>query len=379
MSRIVAVEVGRFDYDFAGEFKFFKPGPDGRVRRPSVLVRLTDEQGVQGWGQAVPVPTWTYETVETVETTLRYYLAEAILGADPQDMADIHQRMNQTIRSGFTTGQPLCKAAVDLACYDLVGKQTQQPVYQLLGGRKQDALKLNWTVASPDMDVVERQLKEGEARGFCSFNIKVGYPQTPEYDLQLVRRVKEYAPGGFLWADANTGYDLETALAMAPRLADEGVQVLESPLPPTQIRGYQQLKRQGAIPITMDEGIISPAEAAEFIALEMIDGITMKPARCAGLWPSMQIIRLLQERDMLILGSGLTDPDLSLAGAVHLYAWAGITHPCALNGPQFLADTLVENDFQPDGDLIYVPEGHGLGLSLDPRAEASLTPAARLS
>jgi L-alanine-DL-glutamate epimerase-like enolase superfamily enzyme len=268
---------------------------------------------------------------------------------------------------------------VDLACYDLVGKQTQQPVYQLLGGRKLDALKLNWTVASPDMEVVERQLIEGEGRGFCSFNIKVGYPQTPEYDLQLVRRVKEYAPGGFLWADANTGYDLETALEMAPRLADEGVQVLESPLPPTQIRGYQRLKRQGALPITMDEGIVSPAEAAEFIALEMIDGITMKPARCAGLWPSMQIIRLLQEREMLILGSGLTDPDLSLAGAVHLYAWAGITHPCALNGPQFLADTLVENDFLPDGDLIYVPEGFGLGLNLDPRAEAALTLAARLS
>jgi muconate cycloisomerase len=379
VSRIVSVEVGRFDYDFAGEFKFFQPGPDGKVRRPTVLVRLTDEQGVQGWGQAVPVPTWTYETVETVDTTLRYYLAEAILGADPQDMADIHQRMNRTIRSGFTTGQPLCKAAVDLACYDLVGKQTQQPVYQLLGGRKLDALKLNWTVASPDMEVVERQLIEGEGRGFCSFNIKVGYPQTPEYDLQLVRRVKEYAPGGFLWADANTGYDLETALEMAPKLADEGVQVLESPLPPTQIRGYQRLKRQGALPITMDEGIVSPAEAAEFIALEMIDGITMKPARCAGLWPSMQIIRLLQEREMLILGSGLTDPDLSLAGAVHLYAWAGITHPCALNGPQFLADTLVENDFQPDGDLIYVPEGFGLGLNLDPRAEAALTLAARLS
>jgi len=378
VSRIVSVEVGRFDYAFAGEFKFFKPGPDGKIRRPSVLVRLTDDDGYQGWGQAVPVPTWTYETVETVETTLRYYLADAILGADPQDMAEIHQRMNRTIRPGFTVGQPLCKAAIDLACFDLVGKRMQQPVYQLLGGRKQDALKLNWTVASPDIEVVEQQLQEGEARGFCSFNIKVGYPQTPEYDLRLVRRVKEYAPGGFLWADANTGYDLETALDMAPKLADEGVQVLESPLPPSQIRGYQQLKRQGALPITMDEGVVSPAEAAEFIALEMVDGITMKPARCAGLWPSIQIIKLLQEREMLILGSGLTDPDLSLSGALHLYAWAGIEYPCALNGPQFLADTLVTNGLEPDGDLIYVPEGPGLGLELDYRAEAALTLAASL-
>ena len=64
MSKLVKVEVGRFDYDFVGEFKFFKPGIDGKTRRPSVLVRLTDDDGFQGWGQAVPTPTWTYETPE---------------------------------------------------------------------------------------------------------------------------------------------------------------------------------------------------------------------------------------------------------------------------------------------------------------------------
>ena len=85
MGRIVKVEVGRFGYDFVGEFKFFKADADGKVRRPSILLRLTDEQGIQGWGQAVPIPTWTYETVETVETTLSGYLAEAILGADPAE------------------------------------------------------------------------------------------------------------------------------------------------------------------------------------------------------------------------------------------------------------------------------------------------------
>jgi hypothetical protein len=75
MSRIVRFEVGRFDYDLAGEFKFFKTSV-----RPSIVVRLTDENGVQGWGQSVPVETWTYETAETVETTLRHYLAPDRLG-----------------------------------------------------------------------------------------------------------------------------------------------------------------------------------------------------------------------------------------------------------------------------------------------------------
>jgi len=56
LPQIVKVEAGCFGYDFAGEFKFFKPDADGKVRRPSVLLRLTDERGLQGWGQAVPIP-----------------------------------------------------------------------------------------------------------------------------------------------------------------------------------------------------------------------------------------------------------------------------------------------------------------------------------
>ncbi len=134
MSRISKIELGRFDYDVVGQFRFFKPGRDGRVRRPSILLRLTDEDGVQGWGQAVPIPSWTYETAETVETTLTHYLAEVILHADPEDLADIHRRMNTAIRPAFSVGQPLCKAAVDLACHDLVGKRRRLSVVEMLGG-----------------------------------------------------------------------------------------------------------------------------------------------------------------------------------------------------------------------------------------------------
>src|SRR5262245_56122380 len=101
------------------------------------------------------------------------------------------------------------------------------------------------------MTGAETQLAMARTRGYDSFNIKVGYPQTPEYDLQLVRMVCNFAPEGFHWADANANYDVETALAMAPKLADAGLKGLESPLPPNLIRGYQGLKRQGALPILM--------------------------------------------------------------------------------------------------------------------------------
>jgi L-alanine-DL-glutamate epimerase-like enolase superfamily enzyme len=372
VSRIVRVEVGRYDYAFAGAFKFFKPGKDGVVRRPSMFVRLTDEAGFQGWGQAVPVPTWTYETVETVESTLTNYLADAVLGADPGDLAEVHQRMDYAIRPGFSTGQPIAKAALDLACYDLVGKRGGVPVANLLGGARRDAIRLNWTLNAPTLAEAEIQLEKARIAGFGHFNIKVGPPQTPEYDLELVRLVRREFPDTFLWVDANTGYCLETALDMLPKFAAMGVQAIESPLPPNQLRGYQALKKNGAVPIYMDEGIISPVETAEFITLEMFDGVTLKHSRSGGLWQAQQIICLVKEAGLQLLGSGLTDPDLSLAAALHLYAWADIDRPCALNGPQFIGETLVKDGYRIQGDLIYLPTGPGLGIELDEKAQSVL-------
>jgi L-alanine-DL-glutamate epimerase-like enolase superfamily enzyme len=360
MARIAGVDIKRFNYPLLGEFKFFKSGS-----RPSILVRLTDENGVQGCGQSVPVETWTYETVESVESTLQHYLAPAILGADPSDLADVHARMERAIRPSFSVGQPLCKAGVDLACYDLWGKQTGKSVSDLLGGARSGQIKLSWTIQSPTLGGAEKQLEQGKALGYDSFNIKVGPPQAPAYDLELVRTVATFAPKGFHWCDANTNYDLDTALTMAPKLADLDLKGLESPLPPNKIRAYQKLKRQGALPILMDEGIISPVEAAEFIALGMFDGIAMKVARCGGLWNATRIAQLLQESGLLLFASGLTDPELSMAATAHFFAWAGLELPAAVNGPQYLADRgTMDPAFRARGDCLHVPAGPGLGIEL---------------
>jgi len=369
LSKLVKVEVGRFDYDFIGEFKFFKPDVDGKLRRPSVLVRLTDEDGCQGWGQAVPTPTWTYETPETVETTIINYLADVLIGTDPENIGEIHERMNHTISPACSIGQPLAKAAVDIACYDLVGKRKQQPVTAMLGGQKVPSMQLSWTVNSNDMSVAEAQLAAGWQRGYRNFNFKVGPPQTEAFDLELAKKIQAFSPDGFLWADANTGYSLDGALKMIPKLADIGVMVIESPLPPYHIRGYQALKRQSALPIYMDEGLILDKAVEEFIALEMFDGITIKTARSSGIWQSQKIIRLAKEHGIPLLGSGLTDPDISLAATLHLFAWAGINRPWALNGPQFLGNTLVESGLEQHDDIIQVPQGPGLGIKMKPIAE----------
>lgn len=359
MSRIARVEVGRHDVPLVGSFKFFKSGA-----RPTVVVRLTDADGRVGHGQAVPVETWTYETVESVETTLARYLAPAVLGADPSDLADIHARMERAIRPSFSIGMPLAKAAIDLACHDLWGRQSGRSVSDLLGGARAHTIRLSWTINTTSLEEAERLLEEGRALGYDSFNVKLGPPQSPDYDLDLVRLVTRFAPTGFHWCDANTGYDLDTALVQAPRLADLGVRALESPLPPNRIRDYQRLTRQGALPILMDEGIVSPVEAGEFAALGMMNGIAMKVARCGGLWPAARIVEGMRRDGQVLFASGLTDPDLSLAASVHLFAWAGLEIPAALNGPQYLAGRgTADADFRARESRIAVPTTPGLGIA----------------
>ena len=83
---------------------------------------------------------------------------------------------------------------------------------------------------------------------------------------------------------------------------------------------------------------------------------------------------LASGKQLLVFASGLTDPDLSLAASVHLFAWAGLNTPAALNGPQYIsAGGTTDPTFRPDGDIIRVPAAPGLGITLDERAAKSMT------
>ena len=168
-----------------------------------------------------------------METTLRHYLAPAVLGADPADLADVHARMERAIRPSFSVGQPLAKAAIDLACHDLWGRQSGRSVSALLGGARCGEVKLSWTVQSPTLAGAEMLLAQGRALGYSSYNVKLGHPQTPQYDARAHRAWSAVSrPTAFTGRTRTRAYDLETALAMAPKLADAGFAALESPLPP---------------------------------------------------------------------------------------------------------------------------------------------------
>jgi L-alanine-DL-glutamate epimerase-like enolase superfamily enzyme len=360
---IARIETFPVHYPTAGYFKFFE-GPRGRpAGRPSVIVKITSDNGSVGWGQSVPSHRWSSETLETVESTIKHYLAPELIGLDPFDIGAIHAAMKSIIANSFSTGQPICKAGVDLALFDLTGNLLGQSAAQRWKRKGRDKITLSWTVNVCSLEETEGVVVQGQARGYRNFNVKVA--PDPKFDLELCRIVKRLAPEGFLWADANGGYDEATALAVAPKLADLGVPVLEQPLPANRLAGYQTLKRQGALPIIMDEGIVSCVELEEFIKLGLLDGVAIKVARCGGITEARRQIETALDAGLMVLGSGLTDPDVSLAASLALYGAYDLNYAAALNGPQFLKGSILKQPFcVVDGEL-GVPTGAGLGVDIE--------------
>ncbi len=348
-------------------FKFLE-SPKGATGRASVMIKVTADDGTVGWGESIPSQRWSYETLESALSTLDHYLIPVLIGMDPFDLDAIHAAMNREIGPGFSTGAPITKAGIDIALHDLMGKALGRNLAELWDRTTPDVLTLSWTLNPVTLDDLEPLIEKGQAHGFRHFNVKVG--PDPGFDVEMCRIVKRLVPDGFLWGDANGGYDLETALEVAPKYADLGMDVFEQPIPSNHLTGYQALKRQGALPIIMDEGVVSPEDLTEFIALGCCDGAAMKPCRCGGLVSARRQIEILQDKGLMFLGSGLTEPDISLAASLILYGAYGLNYPAALNGPQFLGASVIADPFKPVDGTVNIPKGPGLGIQVD---ESALT------
>ncbi len=373
-NKIQRIDLYPCRYPMTGYFKFFS-GPDGATGRACITIKITTSDGI-GWGQSVPIAKWSNETLETATVALKEYFGPALIGHPSDDIDGAHQLLDAAIAPGFTTSMPITRAGLDIALWDLRGRIAGKSITELWGMTPGDPLTLSWTLNVKHIADVAAVAAEGQKRGYQNFNIKVA--PDPDFDVALAQAARQVAPNGFLWSDANGGYDPATALRAAPRLADAGVDVLEAPIRPNQIRGYQALKKQGALPIYMDEGVVAPAELEEFIALDMLDGIACKPARCGGLTSNKRQIEIINRNGLGWLGSGLTDPDLSLAATLHLYTAFGLKKPAALNGPQFLTDSILKQPISDHGGKMSCPTGPGLGVEVDEDKLMSLVTASGL-
>ena len=329
-----------------------------------VLVKLTAD-GIAGWGEATPIPAWTYETAESIVTTVDRYLAPAILGRPAWDLDGVTTAFDRAINRGFTIGAPLAKCAVDVALHDLLGRALGVSVGVLWGQRRRETIQLGWIVSGQTAAEVADAVAEGSGLGYEAFKVKVGLHSEAE-DAAVVRAVREAAPDAALWVDANQGYTVDGALRMARRLADLDVTAFEQPLPANDVAGQRRLRETSPIPVALDESLRHPSDLATFVKLNAVDVAIAKVQRSGGLTLSRRLCALAEDAGVRLMGSGLTDSDLGLAASLHLFAAYGIDTPVDLNGRQFLTSSYATGaTVEVKDGVARVPTGPGLGVEVD--------------
>ena len=144
----------------------------------SVIVEVHTDEGLVGIGETDPALMFTGESQQTVMTMLKHHLGPAVLGMDPMRLEAMHQRME-----AVCLGNPFAKAAIDLACHDLIGKALGAPVYQLLGGLVHERIPVMWSLGSDTPEVNAKEAAEKVESGYTTIGIKLGV-LSPDEDLE---------------------------------------------------------------------------------------------------------------------------------------------------------------------------------------------------
>src|SRR6476659_9129939 len=172
-----------------------------------ILIKAIDDAGMAGWGEAPALKDWGGEFGRyfgespgtTVEVVSRH-LAPAVTGCAPGEIAELHARMDRSIK-----GYPYAKAAVEFAAYDLAGRQWGLPVHRLLGGAVRRRIPVTHSIGLMAAEEAEREVAQVAKEGIRTIKIKVGVDA--DRDVDMVRRVREtVGPRIALCVDANQGY-----------------------------------------------------------------------------------------------------------------------------------------------------------------------------
>jgi len=335
-----------------------------------VLVKMTADDGTVGWGEAGPSRRWSAETVQSCFTSIKHVLAPVLLGRDPFDIAGLHQAMNGELAPGLDPGQPIAKAALDMAAHDLVCTKLGVNLQSWLGAKGSDRIELSWLVSAPDVAGVASSVEDGLKEGYRAFKVKVGHE--PKLDIERVRAVLERAKGGTVWVDANQGYGYADALRAARGFEALGIELFEQPIPMSDFYGMKRLISATGLTIALDEAAMGLPLVIDLIRREAVEALVVKVNKTGGIHYARQLCDLARNAGLTLIGSGLMDAPIGFAASVHLFAAYGIDYPCDLNGPQHIAGDYLAAPLPRQGPYALVPQRAGLGTQMDESKVAEL-------
>jgi cis-L-3-hydroxyproline dehydratase len=316
----------------------------------STIVAVETDEGVAGYGEVCPLGPFYLPAYAQGARTGIAELGPHLLGEDPRQLGRLNRWMDAALQ-----GHPYVKSALDMACWDILGKAAGQPVSVLLGGRYGEDFVLYRAISQEAPEAMARRVAGYRAEGYRRFQLKVG--GDPGVDIDRIHAVAaELRPGDRLVADANTGWLMHDALRVVRAVRDVDVYI-EQPC-----RSYEEcltVRRHCDLPFILDEVIDSLDSLLRGHVDRAMDVVNIKISKFGGL------TKARQARDLCVsLGIAMTIED-SWGGDVTTAAIAHLAHSTP---PEFL---FTSTDFN---SYVTVSTAEGAPRRVEGRMSASLAP-----
>ena len=335
-----------------------------------VLVRLVTDTGLEGAGEASITARWSGETAWGSQALIDRVLAPLLVGMelDPQRslecIAAIDRKMDAAAAHNWFS-----KSAIEMACWDALGKSAGKPVYDLLGGACRSlAIRSRFSMGAYDLQRARARAAELVAAGFDTVKVKVG--GKAEDDIARVRAVREViGPDRALVIDANCGWDADTAIRCVNELADCRIAVMEQPTPDGDYAAIARVRRETRVPVMADDMCFNLIHAQELIRNQGCDLISVYPGKNGGIRKSREIVLLAEQHGIgCTIGSNL-EWDIATAAMGHLIvATPNLQverYPGDLHGPAYYETRIVREPLSIVGPVTTITDRPGLGVEVD--------------
>ena len=277
----------------------------------STVVRVETDEGITGHGEVCPLgPVYLPAYAEGARAGIQV-LAPALLGQDPTQLVKLNRHMDATLK-----GHPYVKSAIDMACWDILGQATGQPVCNLLGGRYGDDFLLYRAISQEAPEAMASKVSGYRAEGYRKFQLKVG--GDPETDIERIRAVSaELQRGDVLIADANTGWLMHQAARVVRAVKDIDVYIEQ---PCETFEECYSIRKMSDHPFVLDESIDGLPILLRANSLQAMDVVNIKISKFGGL------TKARQARDLCVsLGIAMTIED-SWGGDIITAAISHLAH-----------------------------------------------------
>ncbi len=335
----------------------------GMTAQPVLLVFIHTRGGAVGVGEGVVPggPWWGGESVETMALVVERYFTPVLQGRHVDDIAGIVRDLGDVVAANL-----YAKTAVEVALHDAWARSLGVPVHTLLGGLARRSVPVTWALGTePAPAVADEALAKLDA-GHRSFKLKMG-ALDPADDVARVCAVAEKLVGvASVRVDLNARWDLVTSLKHLPRLADVGVDLIEQPVPATEVAALAEINRALPIPVMADESLRTPSDALRLARHRAADVFSLKTTKSGGLRTTRSIAEIAAAAGIPCHAGTSIESPIGTAASLQLACTApAVTWGSELFGPLLMSEELLTTPLRYDGGELHLPEGPGLGVELD--------------